>query len=405
MTLVKRSKFWHYDFWYRGKRYQGTTDQADRDQAARVEAKIKERLRLDRWDLAPLTREDTPTFTAFAEHYLAEQTRKLGRPDLVARNLRMVLAFWGTRPTKTPPVKGGVYHDLRLGDPILDPDWIDRFDAWMTVRGVSGSTKNSYRSALSGMYELALKPRWRKKTRVKENPFRHIDRDRVRRRAVQLSVEELRRWLEQAEPHARLAMAIGALAPKLRLQQVLDLRFGHELNDELTEIRFARHKTSRFAGAQVTAVSMELRLILEAVRKAHPGSIYVVTYRGEPVKSIKRALKSAAKAANLSWGLKAHGVTFHALRHAMATEIARLGGISRVLHAAAMGHADPRTTEQFYTHLASVDERPVMDLLADRLAIGALVADPAGTLVGTGRKTAARSRAKRPVRRKAAEAH
>lgn len=398
MTLVKRSRYYHFDFWFRGTRYQGTTDQAKREDALRVESKVKERLRLEHWDLAAVERMDTPSFTAWAEQYLTQQRKDLTRPDIVQRTLRMVLAFWGARPTETPPVTGGVYHDLRLLDPISEPDWIVQFDAWMEARELSGSTRNSYRAALSGMYELALKPRWRKSTRVKENPFRHIDRDRTVKRRTRLPLVQLRAWLQHADPHARLALAIGALAPKLRLTQVLTLRYDQHLDADLSVIRFREYKTARHHDQdQETPVVADLKLILQVAKRGRRRPTWVVRYRGKPVKSIKRALKSAARDAGLVYGLAPGGITFHSLRHAMATEIARLGGISRILHASTMGHADPRTTEQFYTHMLVEDERPVLEQLATRTSLAALLVDAAGNPVGTRYRRRGKNKQKRTL--------
>lgn len=383
MSVYRRGKYFHYDFEYRGQQYRGTTEQLDRGDAELVEAEIKKRLRQERWGIAPPNRKSTPTITAFAEKLIEEKERRLERPDIFERTLRMVLGFWGKKPTKSSPVQGGVYKDLRLADPILEPKFIVEFDAWMTARRLSASTKNSYRSAMSQLYELALKPRWRAQTKIDKNPFEHIDRDRPNRRHVELSLEDIRAWLRHADPHIRLALAIGALAPKLRLNQVLALRFDQHLDQDLTTITFRHHKTSRFAHQpQRTAVVEDLQRILLEIRRQKPDATFVITYRGKQVRWPKRALKAAAEAAGLKWGIKTGGVTFHALRHGLATAIARFG-ISRLLHAAALGHKDPRTTEQFYTHLDTNDQRTVYEPMAKLLGITDMVLEDVSTPVGT----------------------
>jgi hypothetical protein len=170
-----RGKTWRYDFHWRGVRHTGTTDQLTKDDADLVEGDIKKRLRQNAWGIAPFDRLSTPAFTEFAGHYLAAQKRRVTRPDLVERTLRLVLGFFGARPV-AKPVDGAPYHDLRMADPILDPDWLERFDQWMESRGVSGSTKNSYHSALGGMYKLAMRPTWRKKTSITSNPVAGVER-------------------------------------------------------------------------------------------------------------------------------------------------------------------------------------------------------------------------------------
>jgi cytochrome c553 len=90
----------------------------------------------------------------------------------------VILRFWGAKP------KGDVkpddpYHDLRLHDPIRDPVWIERFEAWMRGRGSSPQTRNHYRSVLRGMYKTALLPAYRTVSGVALNPFRDLRRESV----------------------------------------------------------------------------------------------------------------------------------------------------------------------------------------------------------------------------------
>jgi hypothetical protein len=60
-------------------------------------------------------------------------------------------------------------------------------------------------------------------SRVMQNPFRDVPRETVVERTVTISLADLRSWLTHASYHVRLAVAIAALAPKLRLANVLAL--------------------------------------------------------------------------------------------------------------------------------------------------------------------------------------
>ncbi len=397
MTLIKRSSYFHYDFWYKGQRYQGTTEQADRDDAAVVEDNLKRQLRRQARGVPTFDPNDSPTFTTFAAVYLKHQRSELTRIDVLERTLRMVLAFWGTTP-KTKLVDGGIYHDLRLLDPILTPAWLDRFDAWMDVRKLSGSTRNSYRSALSGMYKLAQRPRYRVLTGVDRNPFDDLPRHPTVARRVTATAEDLKAWIAHAPPHLVLALVIGALAPKLRLAQVLGLRFDRHLDRGLRTIIYESHKTRRHTHAdQVTAVSADLRRVLEAVRRARPESPYVITFRGEPIKSIRTAAKRAAKSASLTYGMKEGAVTFHALRSVAVTECARIG-IAELLTSRVIGHRDVRTTRKHYTHLVAADEVAVVDQLAQHLGLTESALTAVGTFVVSAPRNRSRSRGKHGTR-------
>lgn len=365
-----------YDFFYKGRRYSGSTDQVTKDDANLVESEIKKRLRQQAWGIAPVERQQTPTFSEWAEHYWKAQNARLTRPEILKRTVRMVLAFWGKRP-RLKPVKGAPYHDLRLADPIIDPMWIERFEQWMTKRGISGSTKNTYRSALSGMYRLAMRPRWRAVTNITSNPMSGTERDPVRSRKVTVTPEQLQAWMAAAPVHVRLTMAIAALAPKLRKSSILALRWDKNIDPDLSFITVYDHKTIRSSGApQVVPIDPQLRAILEPFQKdaKRRRQKHVITFRGQPVKDIKRALKTSAEsdAVGLTYGQE--HVTFHTIRHTMATMLAELG-IGDDLRRTVMGHSDVRTT-QGYTHLRPIHEREPLAALSAKMALVGIVQGP-----------------------------
>lgn len=378
MTTFKHphGKTFRYDFRYKGRRYTGTTDQLTKADADLVQAEIQKRLRQQAWGIAPVQREHTPTFTDWAPHFYAHQAKRLTRPDILARTIRLVLAFFGTRPTTSPPVDGGVYHDLRLADPILDPDWLTKFEDWMEDRGIRGTTKNTYRSCLSGMYKVAMRPRWRKKTNVAVNPMVGAERDRQVSRDVTLTVDQLRAWILASPPHVRLAMAIAALAPKLRLASILALRWDRHFDADLTMITNDKHKTIRHTGKpQIVPIDPQLAAILEVARTAARKAqrAHVITYHRKPVADIKTALKRAAGDAGVPYG-RDDGATFHTLRHTMATMLAELG-VPDAQRQLVMGHLDLRTT-QGYTHLRPATEIGPLAQLSKAVQIQAAVQGP-----------------------------
>lgn len=365
---------WRYDFYYKGRRYTGTTDQLTKADADLVESEIKKRLRQQAWGIAPLERRQTPTFTDWADHYCDAQEARLTRPDILERTVRMVLGFWGQKPEKDP-VKDAPYHNLRLADPLLDPMWLERFEQWMATRKLSGATKNTYRSAVSGMYRLAMRPRWRAVTNITVNPMAGTERDPVRSRKVTITADQLRAWITAAPPHVGLALAIGALAPKLRKASILALRWDRNLDPDLAFITVHDHKTIRSTGEpQAMPIDPQLKAILQPFQAAAKKrrQKHVITFRGKPVEDIKRALASAAKTAGIDYGRS--GVTFHSLRHTMATLMAELG-IGDELRRAVMGHSDLRTT-QGYSHLRPIHERAPLAALSEKVDLQGTVQGP-----------------------------
>jgi integrase len=374
--LPKRCRTWYYDFRFDGKRHWKTTGQITREDAEDVERQKMRELRRQAAGLPPLETlpiPETPRFSDWAAVTLtyARTRKKLKRPEQFAINLKMVLGFWGARPSKDP-LEDAPYHNLRLADPIRDPMLIEQFEQWMDERGISGPRKNHYRSACSQMYRVALLPANRKRSGVAENPFAHVVRDRVPKRIRTLTREQLRAVVEAAPWHVRVALAIGGLAPKLRLTNVLALRWGEHVSRDRTAITVPDHKTDRETGLPlVVPVSSELQAVLD-VAWAHRRGAHVVHYHGRRIADIKTGLKHAVEAAGLTFGRA--GLTYHSLRHTMATELARMQ-LPEALRARLMGHADLKTT-QIYTHLVAADEVAPLEQLGTRMPLADLIGAP-----------------------------
>jgi integrase len=228
---------------------------------------------------------------------------------------------------------------------------------------MAGHTKNQYRSVVSQMFDLAAAPAYRQRTGVLTNPFRGAARDRGRRRTVALSIPEIQAWLSHCSRHVGLAMTIAALAPKLRVSNILQLRWMNT-DPELTTIIVKRHKTAhRTNRPLVVTISQPLRRLLQVIRQQQvDGSQYVITYRGGPVASIRDGVRMAAIRAGIAYGRDTDdGATFHTIRHSLATMLARLARIdgqrplSTEERMQIMGHTDAQTTH-WYTHLSGEDE-------------------------------------------------
>jgi integrase len=391
MTVFKRGRIYHYDFEYRGERYWGSTRQTDRQAAEIVEADLKKHLRLKGAGLVAITAADTPRFSDFAEILLTEKAKILDDVYSLQRVMRIVLAFWGGKPA-TGAIPDAPYYDLRMGDVIEHPELILKFEAWMSQRGIAASTRNHYRSALSTMYRVAAKPQYRGLTHILSNPFLG-DRDATEGREVTISLDQLRAWLACASYHCRLAVAIAALAPKLRLASILALEWHVNFDPELRWITVRQHKTARRTKRpQVSPISAQLRRILLDA-KARTRSGFVVEYMGRPVKSINEGVKAAVIEAGLPYGIKVPGgVTFHVLRHTAATLMAELD-ITEKKRQELMGHSDIQTTQK-YTHLRPVHlvepveqlsvAVPIEDLVTARRKRAARMHRPAvGEIVGT----------------------
>lgn len=406
--LHPRGKSFRFDFRWTNpqtgvsKRYTGSTGQLTKDAADQVEAKIKEDVRKEAYGILPFDRTRTPSFQAWAPQHLKyiAQKGKVKRLDFATQTLRLVLQFWGKRPAKLPePAKAhsqwraqvaaartrmlsAPFHDLRLADPILRPELIEEFEDWMSGLGLSGPRKNHYRSAMSTMYRTALLPKFRKLTNVTMNPFANIERDSVPARDTTLTVEQIRALIQHAAPHLRLALAIAAYAPELREGSILALRWREHL-PTMQRIIVSQHKTRHSTQRpQVVPVVEDLRVILEWTRAKAPKATHVIAYRGEPVTRIGTALKTAVHRANatlppsqrLVYGVRNGGMTFHTVRHSIATLLAEAGE-PEAIRQLLIGHASPAMTQK-YTHLAAKAKEQPLERLAGTLRLVEAVQGP-----------------------------
>lgn len=385
--LPKDCRTWRYRFKWRGRWYVGSTGQLRREDAELVDRNEQVRVRQSAFGVAPIDPARSPRFSDWAEIYFQDVTtrrrERIKRPDRIDDLLRVLLRFWGAKPKDPKPHELGPYHNLRLVDPLIEPQWIMRFEQWMDARGISGQTKNQYRSTLSQLYRLAAAPAWTKITQVDKNPFKELERDPKVTRVVTLSLEDLRKILETATYHIRLAVAIGLLAHKLRLENILALTWKDhilQLGPQTLPgghivygwIRVDAHKTDRTTGAPlVVPIVKQLHDILVDAR-ARSTSPYVISYRHKPVKDIHSGLRSICRRAGVAYGrFVPNGVTFHTLRHTASTAMADLE-IPDAKRMLASGHRSSSAL-QGYTHLRPVQEIAPRELLSTEFPIADLV--------------------------------
>lgn len=422
MTVWKPAgrRAYRYRFYLGGQRHEGNTRQITAADAREWEEQEQRRLRRAGAGLDVLP-EHSPRFADWAAVYLAhlQQKGRVRRIDRVEELLRVVLRFWGAKPSgrhpKNPPIDGEPYHDLRLADPIRDPSWLLKFEQWMaartakaTHRPLSNQTKNHYRSVLSRLYRVAKLAQFAGKTGVSSNPFADLERDPTRSRRITVTPGELRRWLAHTPRHAQLAIVVAALAPKLRLENILSLEWDRHFDRDLQYLTVTEHKTVGDTDAPlVVPIVPPLRAILKAARDERRGR-YVIMHRGARVQSIRRAIRSGAEAAGLTYGRDVGGVTFHTIRHTAATLLAGMPSLTEALRASTMGHGDIQTTMK-YTHVRPVQERPVLARLARTLKLEDIMrgafGEAAGAAVPVRRaaKHAQQNRAMPNTRRRAAK--
>lgn len=395
------TKVYRYNFAFKGKRYSKSTGLTTKREAEKFESDLIRKLREQAAGVAITDPSDSPRIQDWADVALKDARRRTDHPERLEQLLRRVLQFFGAAP------RGAVidpllapYHNLTLAQVAQNPDWVIKFEDWLERQTVAtgpypkdgsprarqpmaAQTQNQHRSAVSVMFDLAASPLYRKRTGVIANPFAGVPRPRGRRRVVALTIPQIGLWLEHASRHVALSMVIAVLAPKLRLGNVLGLRWS-QIDADYTQIMVTEHKTARDTGRPlVVRISAPLRQLLKAIRKDQPRrATHVILYRGRPIESINDGVRNAAARAGVPYGLLTDdGATFHTIRHSLATLLARLHReddgppLTMDERMGMLGHLIAGTT-LWYTHLGSDAEQGATDRIG---AIAAPLVDVALT--------------------------
>ena len=379
---------YRFDFWLFNQRHTSPRGLDTEQEAADAEAELRRSLRRQRVGLEPREPTEKPLSPRFVEaagayYEFAKDRELVSDLDALDNTQFVILQFFGPRPSDPKKLRDGApYHDLRLQDLIDDPSLLLKFESWMAKRGIKGSTKNRYRSAVSRLYWFAMLPENRKATGITTNPMRGIMRDPEFGRDVTLTPGEIRSVIAAAPYHLRLAIVIAALAPKLRLANILQLKWSTSFDAGFTRITVRKkHKIRRRTRKPLVApISEQLRRILLAAKTRQPKKIpWVIYFRRQRVESITKGLIQACAVAKVTYGRAKDGATFHTIRHSAATLLAQLG-VPEGLRKDVMGHLSIQTT-QGYTHLSPIHEHGPLEQLSTQLPLEDVVTAP--RLVGS----------------------
>ncbi len=374
----QRRAGWRFDFQFANARYQSPRPWPTKREAEEAEAAKRRELKKRAAGVdGPAPPIVAPSFTAWAGHYFAYCERQaaeghLDHPEIIKGNLNVILQFWGAPPgDPAVRIKGAPYHDLRLSAPIDDPAWLGRFDAWIDRRGVANGTRRHYLNTVQRLYWLAVAGPAEYRAlapSITVNPYAGRSKPTIRKRTATITPDQLLAWLAAASYHIRLTMAIAALAPKLRVANILGLEWARHVDLENGTITVYEHKTDANGAPLTTPINSALRAILVDARRRHPNHTHVIVYRGAPIRTCDEGVKGAALEAGIPYGRAlAHGATFHTIRHSMATLLARMG-VAEATRTAAMGWRDAGTAA-WYTHLDISDQRAPLEALGGRLGL------------------------------------
>ena len=317
MGLYKRGKFWWIAFTENGKLVRKSTKQTSKDKAN----ELWSRLTLSRIDGSYVPEErrarpmPAPPFELALKSYLADRSQR-GRND---RSYEYLERRW------LPELEGRSVAD------ITTEEIETCLASWTTANGWSNATRNQVLAQLSGFLTYCVRRRWRSEHGIKERleRFPETKRDRWLRR------HELDAIKEHCEPWLKNVLDFAAVTG-IRFALVCDLR---RANYQADDAGNAYVVVERDKNGETLYKSLHgtIRAAIEERVKAckFPGDYLLPGPKGgNPYSSIRRkfkvAVEKAAKAHpdyGLNWGAAGDGITFHTLRHTMASA-GRNAGVS-----------------------------------------------------------------------------
>ena len=224
------------------------------------------------------------------------------------------------------------------------------------MQGVSPQTKrprslacvNRYGDYLDAIFNFGIEMEL-----ITKNPMKGRKKAREKPRNVQVTVDDLRRIMENAEPHIKWAMEVCFnLGTRPGPSELFALRWEHVDFDSST-VKIYATKTKTYRTVPVTPLF--LGHLKEMRGKSHSG--HIVEYAGRPLTTIRKSFNTACAKAGITVDVRMYD-----LRHLFATTMlangADLAAVSKL-----MGHSTVKMTADVYYHYLEGEKERAVDLL------------------------------------------
>lgn len=212
----------------------------------------------------------------------------------------------------------------------------------------SPTTRNRYISYLKVIGNFGLEHGL-----IDRNPLEKWKKAKEMPRQSTLTFRQLKKIKKHAAPHLAWALDVAFhLGVRTGPSELLSLRW-ENVDFENSEVRIYATKTNTWRVVPVS--DFFLGELNRKMREAK--TVYIVEYRGKPVKSIRKAFRTACTKAGID-----DSVTTYDIRHLFATSLlnkgADLASVSAIL-----GHASTKMTADTYYHSLKSENTRAIKLL------------------------------------------
>lgn len=303
------------------KEYFGTGKEARRKAEAR-DAEVR-MLRKKRQPVEPVRDARSVYIDLLAQSYLVDAKTR-GKSERWRAELAHLLNEKLLPRLTTKPVGSLTYTDIIE---VVDALWGDR----------SVATRQRYLGYLRAIFRYGTDHGI-----TTSNPLAKWKKARERKRDVKLTVDDLTRIMENAEPHLAWAIEVEwELGTRPGTSELLSLLWT-DVDWDAGTIHVRGTKTEESDRILPITAHFQARL---AFMRTHAKTDHLVEYKGQPIKKLRRSLGTAARRAGITYNVRMYDI-----RHLFASIMLAGGGdlaaVSRML-----GHADISTTQKHYYHL------------------------------------------------------
>jgi integrase len=313
VSLFKRGNVWWSYFYEDGIRHQSSTGTSNRRQAETIEAKLKEEVTNQRFQIVKA--DPTMTFGHLAARFLASGSV---RPHHVY-HLKFLLPFFADTAV------------LRVTKSLAD-----EFRKYRKAanKSIKDATINRDLSVLRHILYWGVDEQL-----LLTNPLARLKMARERRiRRQVLSVAEEQPLLGSAKDHL-YAMVIMALDTGMRRGEITS-QLWEDIDFSQKVLFVTRSKTPEGESREIPLTERLHEHLLE--NRKDTG--LVINFRDRPVRIVKRTWKTTLKSAGL------RHIRFHDLRHTFNTRLME-AGVLQEIRMALMGHSSGSKVHATYTHI------------------------------------------------------
>jgi len=317
VSLFKRGRVWWTYIYRDGVRHQYSTGTANRKQAEKIEAKLKDEVNSQRFQLVDF--DPDMRFDELASRFIASGSV---RPHHLY-HLKCLLPFFSGFPV------------LRITKSLAEA-----FRRQRMARAIKDATVNRDLSVLRHILYWGVDEQL-----LAANPLSRMKMARERRTRRQiLSVAEEELLLSVAKDHLR-TMIIAALDTGMRRGEITSQQW-EDIDFSRAVLSVTRSKTPEGESREIPLTRRLYELLLE--NRKSGGT--VVEFNGKPVRIVKRAWQTALKNA------ESRHVRFHDLRHTFNTRLME-AGVMQEVRMALMGHSTGSQVHSTYVHVELPSKR------------------------------------------------